>query len=129
MNLVGVNLNTASKHLLAYVSGVGPALAESIVNFRKEHGQFKSRKQLLKVPRLGEKAFEQCAGFLRIPNSENPLDNSAVHPEAYTIVEKMAKDLKTDIPTLLKDESLQKKIVNGDIAGGPSPVSSLVQWF
>lgn len=86
------------------------ALAESIVNFRKEHGQFKSRKQLLKVPRLGEKAFEQCAGFLRIPNSENPLDNSAVHPEAYTIVEKMAKDLKTDIPTLLKDESLQKKI-------------------
>ena len=110
VNLVGVNLNTASKHLLAYVSGVGPALAESIVNFRKEHGQFKSRKQLLKVPRLGEKAFEQCAGFLRIPNSENPLDNSAVHPEAYTIVEKMAKDLKTDIPTLLKDESLQKKI-------------------
>ena len=110
VNLVGVNLNTASKHLLAYVSGVGPALAESIVNFRKEHGQFKSRKQLLKVPRLGEKAFEQCAGFLRIPNSENPLDNSAVHPEAYSIVEKMAKDLKTDIPTLLKDESLQKKI-------------------
>jgi uncharacterized protein len=110
VNLVGVNLNTASKHLLAYVSGVGPALAESIVNFRKEHGQFKSRKQLLKVPRLGEKAFEQCAGFLRIPNSENPLDNSAVHPEAYTIVEKMAKDLKTDIPTLLKDPSLQKKI-------------------
>ncbi len=110
VNLVGVNLNTASKHLLAYVSGVGPALAESIVNFRKEHGQFKSRKQLLKVPRLGEKAFEQCAGFLRISNSENPLDNSAVHPEAYTIVEKMAKDLKTDIPTLLKDESLQRKI-------------------
>jgi protein Tex len=110
VNLVGVNLNTASKHLLAYVSGVGPALAESIINFRKEHGQFKSRKQLLKVSRLGEKAFEQCAGFLRIPNSENPLDNSAVHPEAYTIVEKMAKDLKTDIPTLLKDESLQKKI-------------------
>jgi uncharacterized protein len=110
VNLVGVNLNTASKHLLAYVSGVGPALAESIVNFRKEHGQFKSRKQLLKVPRLGEKAFEQCAGFLRIPNSENPLDNSAVHPEAYPIVEKIAKDLKTDIPTLLKDPSLQKKI-------------------
>ncbi len=110
VNLVGVNLNTASKHLLAYVSGVGPALAESIVNFRKEHGQFKSRKQLLKVPRLGEKAFEQCAAFLRIPNSENPLDNSAVHPEAYTIVKKIAKDLKTDIPTLLKDESLQKKI-------------------
>lgn len=110
VNLVGVNLNTASKHLLAYVSGVGPTLAENIVNFRKEHGQFKSRKQLLKVPRLGEKVFEQCAGFLRIPNSENPLDNSAVHPEAYPIVEKMAKDLKTDISTLLKDESLQKKI-------------------
>ena len=105
-----VNLNTASKHLLAYVSGVGPTLAESIVNFRKEHGQFKSRKQLLKVPRLGEKAFEQCAGFLRIPNSENPLDNSAVHPEVYPIVEKMAKDLKTDVPTLLKDPNLQKKI-------------------
>ncbi|MBK9499625.1 MAG: RNA-binding transcriptional accessory protein [Leptospiraceae bacterium] len=110
VNLVGVNLNTASKHLLAYVSGVGPTLAENIVNFRKEHGQFKSRKQLLKVPRLGEKVFEQCAGFLRIPNSENPLDNSAVHPEAYPIVEKMAKDLKTDIATLLKDPSLQKKI-------------------
>ena len=110
VNLVGVNLNTASKHLLAYVSGVGPTLAESIVNFRKEHGQFKSRKQLLKVPRLGEKAFEQCAGFLRIPNSENPLDNSAVHPEVYPIVEKMAKDLKTDVPTLLKDPNLQKKI-------------------
>ncbi len=110
VNLVGVNLNTASKHLLAYVSGVGPTLAENIVKFRKEHGQFKSRKQLLKVPRLGEKVFEQCAGFLRIPNSENPLDNSAVHPEAYPIVEKMAKDLKTDIATLLKDESLQKKI-------------------
>lgn len=114
VNLVGVNLNTASKHLLSYVSGVGPALAESIVNFRKEHGQFKSRKQLLKVPRLGEKAFEQCAGFLRIPNSENPLDNSAVHPEAYPIVEKMAKDLKTDIPTLLKDAGLQKKIQIGE---------------
>ncbi|MBK8396654.1 MAG: RNA-binding transcriptional accessory protein [Leptospiraceae bacterium] len=110
VNLVGVNLNTASKHLLAYVSGIGPTLAESIVSFRKEHGQFKSRKQLLKVPRLGEKAFEQCAGFLRIPNSENPLDNSAVHPEVYSIVEKMAKDLKADVPTLLKDASLQKKI-------------------
>jgi uncharacterized protein len=111
VNLVGVNVNTASKHLLAYVSGVGPALADSIVKYRKENGQFQSRKQLLKVPRLGEKAFEQCAGFLRIPNSENPLDNSAVHPEAYPIVEKMAKDLNTNVPTLLKDQSLQKKIL------------------
>lgn len=110
VNLVGVNLNTASKHLLSYVSGVGPVLAENIVSFRKTNGNFKSRKDLLKVPRLGQKVFEQAAGFLRIPDSKNPLDNSAVHPESYSIVEKMAQDLKTDIPTLLKDKSLQKKI-------------------
>lgn len=110
VNLVGVNLNTASKHLLSYVSGVGPVLAENIVSFRKTNGNFKSRKELLKVPRLGQKVFEQCAGFLRIPDAKNPLDNSAVHPESYSIVEKMAEDLKTDMPTLLKDKSLQKKI-------------------
>lgn len=110
VNSVGVNLNTASKNLLSYVSGLGPGLAENIVSYRKKNGKFKNRKELLKVPRLGEKAYEQCAGFLRIPNSDHPLDNSAVHPEAYIIVEKMAKDLKTDIPTLLKEESLRKKI-------------------
>jgi uncharacterized protein len=110
VNLVGVNLNTASKHLLSYVSGVGPVLAENIVSYRKTNGNFKSRKELLKVPRLGQKVFEQCAGFLRIPDAKNPLDNSAVHPESYSVIEKMAEDLKTDIPTLLKDKTLQKKI-------------------
>jgi protein Tex len=110
VNTVGVNLNTASKHLLSYVSGLGPALAENIVKYRKEKGKFTSRKQLLKVSRLGEKAFEQCAGFLRIPDSENPLDNSAVHPEAYPLVEKMAKDLKTSVHSLLQTESLRKQI-------------------
>lgn len=110
VNSVGVNLNTASKHLLSYVSGVGPTLAENIVSYRKKNGKFKNRRELLKVPRLGEKAFEQCAGFLRIPNAENPLDNSAVHPESYTVVEKIARDLKTDIPTLLKEDSLRRKI-------------------
>ena len=110
VNTVGVNLNTASKQLLSYVSGLGPSLAENIVKYRKEKGKFTSRKQLLKVSRLGEKAYEQCAGFLRIPDSENPLDNSAVHPEAYPIVEKIAKDLNTTVTTLLKNESIQKQI-------------------
>jgi len=110
VNKVGVNLNTASKHLLAYVSGLGPALAENIVKFRKENGAFSSRKQLMKVPRLGEKAFEQCAGFLRIPNAPNPLDNSAVHPERYQLVEKMAEDLKTDVQTLIQNKELRKNI-------------------
>ncbi len=110
VNTVGVNLNTASKHLLSYVSGLGPALAENIIKYRKENGKFTSRKQLLKVSRLGEKAFEQCAGFLRIPDSENPLDNSAVHPESYPLVEKMAKDLKTSVHSLLNTESLRKQI-------------------
>jgi uncharacterized protein len=110
VNLVGVNLNTASKHLLTYVSGLGPQLAQNIVNFRKENGPFIARKELKKVPRLGDKAFEQCAGFLRIPNAKNPLDNSAVHPESYPVVEQMAKDLGTTVNDLLKAEEYRKKI-------------------
>ena len=110
VNLVGVNLNTASKHLLTYVSGLGPQLAQNIVNVRKEKGPFTSRKELKKVPRLGDKAFEQCAGFLRIPNAENPLDNSAVHPESYQVVEQMAKDLGVNVIDLLKTEDYRKKI-------------------
>lgn len=110
VNKVGVNLNTASKHLLTYISGLGPQLAQNIVDFRAENGAFKSRKQLLKVPKMGAKTFEQCAGFLRIPNAENPLDNSAVHPESYTIVEKMAKNMKTDINSMIGNAELIKKI-------------------
>ena len=110
VNMVGVNLNTASKHLLTYVSGLGPQLAQNIVDYRKEQGPFGSRKELLKVPRLGAKAYEQCAGFLRIPEAKNPLDNSAVHPESYHIVEKMAADLQCSVADLLADESLRKKI-------------------
>ena len=91
VNKVGVNLNTASKHLLTYISGLGPQLAQNIVDFRAENGAFKNRKELLEVPKLGNKTFEQCAGFLRIPDGDNPLDNSAVHPESYAIVEQMAK--------------------------------------
>ena len=97
VNLVGVNLNTASSHLLTYISGLGPQLAQNIVNFRAENGAFSSRKELMKVPRMGAKAFEQCAGFLRIPEAKNPLDNTAVHPESYHIVEQMAKDLKCSV--------------------------------
>ena len=88
VNSVGVDINTASKHLLVYISGLGPQLAQNIIDYRKENGPFHSRKELLKVPRMGEKAFEQAAGFLRIASSENPLDNSAVHPERYALVEK-----------------------------------------
>ena len=110
VNMVGVNLNTASKHLLTYVSGLGPILAQNIVDFRKENGPFKSREQLKKVTRLGQKAYEQCAGFLRIKQAQNPLDNTAVHPESYKIVEKMAKDLKCAISDLILQESLQRKI-------------------
>ena len=106
VNLVGVNLNTASKHLLTYVSGLGESLAQNIVNWRTENGTFRSRKELKKVPRLGEKAFEQCAGFLRVPGAENPLDNSAVHPESYTIVEKMAKELKCSVKELIGNKQL-----------------------
>lgn len=110
VNMVGVNVNTASKHLLTYVSGLGPQLAQNIVDYRTENGPFKSRKELLKVPRMGAKAFEQCAGFLRIPDGENELDNSAVHPESYSIVEKMAKELKTTVRDLIRDRELKKKL-------------------
>lgn len=110
VNLVGVNVNTASKHLLTYVSGLGPTLAQNIVDYRTENGAFHSRKELLKVPRMGAKAFEQCAGFLRIPQADNPLDNSAVHPESYTIVEKMAKDLKCSVADLIKNKELRSQI-------------------
>ena len=110
VNLVGVNVNTASKHLLTYVSGLGPTLAQNIVDYRTENGPFESRRQLLKVPRMGAKAYEQCAGFLRIPQAKNPLDNSAVHPESYPIVEQMAKDLNCTVTDLIKDKELRSKI-------------------
>lgn len=110
VNAVGVNLNTASKHLLSYVAGLGPSLAANIVKYRQENGEFRSRQQIKKVARLGEKAFEQCAGFLRIHNAENPLDNSAVHPETYPIVEKMAKDLKCSVKDLMSSVELRKQL-------------------
>jgi len=110
VNRVGVELNTASKQLLAYVSGIGPAIAEAIVAFRNANGAFQSRQDLLKVPRLGPKAFEQAAGFLRIRNAENPLDESAVHPESYGIVDTMARDLGCNVRDLIKNELLRKKI-------------------
>lgn len=106
VNLVGVNLNTASKHLLTYVSGLGDTLAQNIIDYRSENGPFRSRSELKKVPRLGPKALEQSAGFLRIPDSTNPLDNSAVHPESYPIVEKMAKDLNTSVKELINNKPL-----------------------
>lgn len=105
VNLVGVDLNTASKHLLTYVSGLGETLAQNIIDYRSENGPFASRSELKKVPRLGEKAFEQCAGFLRISNAKNPLDNSAVHPESYAIVEKMAADLQCSVKELIGNKS------------------------
>lgn len=110
VNLVGVNLNTASSHLLTYISGLGPQLAQNIVNYRAEHGAFTSRKELMKVPRMGAKAFEQCAGFMRIPEAKNPLDNTAVHPESYCIVEQMAKDLGCNVAELIADKELRMKI-------------------
>lgn len=110
VNNVGVNVNTASKELLAYVSGVGPSLATNIVHYRAENGPFKSRSDLKRVPRLGEKAFEQCAGFLRIQGGENPLDNSAVHPERYAIVRQMAKDLNCSIEDLIRDKGLKQQL-------------------
>jgi uncharacterized protein len=110
VNAVGVNLNTASKHLLGYVSGIGTSLAENIIQYRNEIGKFSNRKQLLKVPRLGNKAFEQCAGFLKVQNASNPLDASTVHPEAYDIVEHIAGDLKVDVKTLIGNEALLKNI-------------------
>jgi uncharacterized protein len=110
VNQVGVNLNTASRHLLKYVSGIGPKLAKSIINFRRENKTFRSRKELIKVNGLGAKAFEQSAGFLRIPGAENPLDNSAVHPESYSIVAKMAKDLSQPVKSLIEAANLRQQI-------------------
>jgi uncharacterized protein len=120
VNAVGVNLNTAGKQLLSYVSGIGESLAENIVKHRNETGKFTDRRQLLKVPRLGEKAFEQCAGFLRIHQGKNPLDESAVHPEAYPVVEKIALDLGVDLKSLVGNENLAikvdvKKYISGTI--------------
>lgn len=110
VNLVGVNLNTASRHLLTYISGLGPTLAQNIVDYRAANGPFGSRKELMKVPRMGAKAFEQCAGFLRIPQAKNPLDNSAVHPESYPIVEKIAKDQHCSVDELIKNKELRARI-------------------
>ena len=110
VNSVGVNLNTASRHLLTYISGLGPTLAQNIVDYRAENGAFTSRKELMKVPRMGAKAFEQCAGFLRIPGAKNPLDNSAVHPESYAVVEHIAKDLKCTVDELIKCKETRSKI-------------------
>lgn len=110
VNRVGVDVNTASKHILTYISGLGPALAQNIVNYRQEHGAFNSRKELLQVPKMGAKTYEQAAGFLRVTNSTNPLDNSAVHPESYPIVERMAKDLHCTVSDLMSNADLRKKI-------------------
>ena len=110
VNLVGVNLNTASQHLLTYVSGLGPVLAQNIVDYRKENGAFTSRAQLKKVPRLGPAAYQQCAGFLRIPNAKNPLDNSAVHPESYGVVEQMAKDCHCTVSDLISQPDKRAQI-------------------
>ncbi len=120
VNAVGINLNTASKHLLTYVSGLGPSLAQNIVTFRAENGPFRRRADLKKVPRLGDKAFEQCAGFLRIREAQHPLDNTAVHPERYALVEAMARDLNCKLEDLLRDKDLRQqaplqKYVSGDV--------------
>jgi protein Tex len=111
VNAVGVEVNTSSSHLLTYVSGLGPQLAQNVVDYRTENGPFRSRKELLKVKRMGAKAFEQCAGFLRIRNAENPLDSSAVHPESYHVVEGMAKEMGCDVRELMTDETKRKQIV------------------
>lgn len=111
VNAVGVNLNTASKHLLVYVSGLGAQLAQNIVDYRTEHGAFSSRSELMNVPRMGAKSFEQCAGFLRISDAKNPLDNSAVHPESYAVVQRMATDLNCSVEALMHDSGLRSKII------------------
>jgi uncharacterized protein len=118
VNLVGVQLNTASKHLLTYVSGLGPVLAGNVVDYRTEAGGFDSRQALKKVPRMGEKAFEQCAGFLRIEGSENPLDNTAVHPESYHVVEQMAADLEVEVKALIGNQQLLGRIDLKRYTGG-----------
>ncbi|MBQ2123944.1 MAG: helix-hairpin-helix domain-containing protein, partial [Bacteroidaceae bacterium] len=110
VNTVGVNLNTASKHLLTYISGLGPALAQNIVDYRAANGAFRSRKELQSVPRLGAKAYEQCAGFLRIPGADNPLDNTAVHPESYALVERMAKDAACSVADLIASTEKRQQI-------------------
>ena len=110
VNHVGVDVNTASKHILTYVSGLGPALAQNIVNYRSENGAFPNRKALLKVPKMGAKTYEQAAGFLRVTNSDNPLDNSAVHPESYNLVERMAKDMRCKVADLMSNAELRKQI-------------------
>jgi len=125
VNRVGVNINTAGKYLLKYVSGIGDKLAENIIEYRAKNGSFRSRKELKKVKRLGGKAFEQSAGFLRIKNGENPLDDSAVHPESYEIVEEMAKSLGVSIKELLGNESLLKKIRLEDFVRGNIGIESL----
>ena len=130
VNSVGVNLNTASSYLLSYVSGIGPALAENIVEYRAANGAYRSRKELLKVKRLGDKAFEQCAGFLRIQDADNPLDNSAVHPEAYHIVDRMAKDMKVTAQELVGNAELcsgidASKYVTGEF--GLPTINDIIQ--
>ena len=120
VNAVGINLNTASKHLLTYISGLGPVLAQNIVRYRTENGAFKSRAELKKVARLGDKAYEQCAGFLRIREAKNPLDNTAVHPERYALVEQMAAELGCQVGDLVQDKARRQQIdphkyVQGDV--------------
>jgi protein Tex len=110
VNFVGVDVNTASKHLLQYVSGISASLAQNIVQYRAQNGPFKSREELRKVPLMGPKTFEQCAGFLRIPGAENPLDNSSVHPERYTLVAQMAKDVQASLEDLIRNDVLRKQI-------------------
>jgi len=105
-----VELNTASSEILSYISGINKTIAQNIINYRSQNGSFKQRRELLKVPKLGNKAFEQCAGFLRIRKAKNPLDNSAIHPESYKIVEQMAKDLSVDVDQLIGNENLISKI-------------------
>lgn len=125
VNLVGVDVNAASRELLAYVSGLGPRLAEAVVKYRNEHGLFRSRQDLKNVPRLGPKAFEQAAGFLRIREGDNPLDGTAVHPESYPIVAKMAKDLGVTVPELMQNEDLLKKLDPADYISGKTGTSTL----
>ena len=122
VNLVGVNVNTAGTALLTYISGVGPQLAQNIVDYRTSNGPFTSRKELMKVPRMGAKAFEQCAGFLRIPQAPNPLDNTAVHPESYPVVEQMARDLGCTVAQLIADKERRKQI---DLKNYISPTTGM----